>query len=479
MLGSVTAKVPGQVLRAWRGFAGLSAAELARAISVERSMVSMWESGERGRRSAAGLGTVERIAQCFASTAAHFTDQHAKAMVGMWSAAASVEAIPARTVWFHNFPEPPGPVWIWLRSHPGNTDLQVTLEVGPFDQTLVMPDAAGGVIVHAPTSIPNPPLKVTFAEPGWIDCGTGLVAPEVADELGVAMVDTRDIIGRHPPRLPPLDNRSAGELHSALSLIREISKKFQVSWALVAPHIGEPLRPDHPAYALDGESVELAARAGDPVLDTKGAIVSQLMMPPSQTRDVREGRGLSRAAAAERATALDASHPLNDRNLEALECVGRIPAAACALARLDMVYRTDGRLGIDRTFSSRAHTGAVGQFTLEFPEYWQGHVWLQTHGPTPGETCTVELVWGPWRRRQRVRSGGVLTTRKAAPGSSPLNVRLPKHWHLTAGTGAVPTALDINVGWRPTNPAAAWSLVRDTVKSIWDSAPDAVRGSDS
>lgn len=457
----MTATLSGQVLRAWREYAGFTGAQLARAVQKERSTVTMWESGERGRKSAASLGTVEDLAALYLDRAEHFTQANATAMVGMWSAAASVNALPPRTLWFHNFPQPPGPVWVWLRGRPESTDRRAELKVGPFDQTLPVPDTEGGVMVHSPTSIPNPPLTVTFAEPGWVDCGTGVVPQQVADALGIDMIDTRDIVGRHPPRYRLLDKDSARQLNPALWAVRQITERFQVSWSLIAPHIGDSIRPDHPAHAIDGDSVALLARPGQPMTDPTGAVISQMMMSPEQAQAVREGRGLTRAAAAERATTHDPHHPVTPKNLENLEHGGRLPEAECTLARLDMVYNTDGRLGIDRTFNSRNHPAAQpGRFALKFPTYWVGHVWVQAHGPDLGGTCVMELVWGPWKRRQRISSGMVLTTRKAGPGTEPpLIVSLPPGWHLTAGTGLVPAARDINVGWRPTNWQAAWALV--------------------
>ncbi|MGW5611733.1 hypothetical protein ACWEWI_37910 [Streptomyces sp. NPDC003753] len=132
-----------------------------------------------------------------------------------------------------------------------------------------------------------------------------------------------------------------------------------------------------------------------------------------------------------------------------------------------MVYGTDGRLGIERVFDSGVHPARAGEkHLLHFPDFWSGHVWLQPRGPQANAVGVIELVWGPWQRRQRVRSGNVITTRKASTGTSPLHVRLPPGWHLTAGTGAVPTALDVNQGWRPVNAIAALSLLRDNISAI-------------
>lgn len=440
---------------------------------AQRSTVSMWESGKRGRKAGASLATVERIAARLTDEAEHFTVDHATAMAGMWQSACCLEALAPRTVWFHNFAEPPGPVWAWLRtSGSGCADHRAVLAVGPFDMDVLVPDGPGGVIVHAPTSVPNPSLKVTFAEPGWVDCGSGVVPGPVAMGLGVVLIDARSALGRQSSRPRLLDAQAERELRPALSVIREVAARFEVSWSLVAPHIGDTFRPSRTVHALQADSVEPPSHLEEVTTDNSGALVSRLTMPPRHVRTVREGRGMSRAAAAERATEFDQIHPLKDRDIEGLELAGRIPPARCALARLDMVYGTGGHLGIDRTFDSRAGLAAgTGRYRLAFPAYWQGPIWLQVNGPATSDVCTVDMAWGPWGRRQHTRSGTVLTTRKATIGATPLLVRLPKGWHLTAGTGVVPTALDVNADWRPINLWAALAVVRDSVEAIAKALP--------
>jgi len=105
--------------------------------------------------------------------------------------------------------------------------------------------------------------------------------------------------------------------------------------------------------------------------------------------------------------------------------------------------------------------GRKRQAKITFPEFWTGPIWLQTHGPNPGATGRVDLDWYPWRRRQTLRSGAVLTTRRATTNAPPLRVTVPPRWFLTAGTGAPPTALDVNRGWHPSSVTAAVKLLND------------------
>lgn len=459
---------PGRVLRVWREYAEVTAADLARALPVSPGAVTNWETDYRGRKSAASLDTVIKIAAALEHLSVHFSKADGAAIIGMWQAAASVEVLPARAAWFHNFPAPLGPVWVWLRANPQSADRQVVLEFGPFDQEFSIPEDGGGMLVHSPTSLTNPPLKVVFHTPGWADFGAGTVPEAVAEALRLTLVAARDVIGRHAPHAQPFDEDEQRMFGSAISGMRALTTRLGGQWSMLAPHFGV-LRPARRhVYALDETDLEANARPSDAVTDATGALVSQLMMTPEQVKAVRSARGLSRAAAAGRVNGFDRTHPLTERALESLETDGRIPTGNFALSRLDMAYGTDGRLGIDRSFDSRAVAswGGKSEHTVRFPEFWCGHVWFQPRGSGPGEVGEIELVWGPWRRRQRIRSGTVITTRKATPEGTTLNVSLPRGWHLTAGMGAVPWALDINEGWRPVSLRAALTLVHESVTAI-------------
>ncbi|SEB45774.1 Helix-turn-helix domain-containing protein [Amycolatopsis tolypomycina] len=472
---------PGQVLQAWRAYRDVSGAEVARRIGVQPPALSQWETGKRTPEHPYAVTAIGKALQLPAD--------EATAMEGMWRTAASVTALPPQGAWFHNFPIPSGPVWAWMRSHPGSGDHQVVLEFGPFNESFTIPADSGGLIVHSPTSLPNPPLKVIFDGEGWTDFGRGVIPEQVATKLGITMIAARDVIGGNSPMFRPLKDDESAESRTMLANIRHAASWFNLAWSRVSAHFGV-LRPTVPtARALEAETIATTRRPGTSVTDTAGQLVSQLMMTPEQIRAIRQARGFTRAEAAQEATNRNPRSPVTPKMLETLETTGRIPAAAHALARLDMIYQTDGRLGIDRVedFDTATRT-PTGAFSPDFPWYWQGHVWLQVHGPRPDDTCVMELIWGPWRRRVRVRSLDVVTTRKAVLGPDParpapppphrpgrrkplelnprLVVTLPRGWRLGAGMGAVPTALDINVGWRPVNLRAAAELVRESVRAI-------------
>ncbi|MFF4138850.1 helix-turn-helix transcriptional regulator [Streptomyces mirabilis] len=455
---------PGRVLRVWREYTGLSAAELARGMHMQRTAISNWERNLRGRK-AASLDNVKRMAAVLQERQLLRTE-HAAALEGMWRTVSTTEVLPGRPAWFHNFPEPPGPVWVWLRSKTEEKQCAV-LQIGPFDREFAVPPGHGGLVICSPTSVPNPPLKVMFQSHGWADFGAGEIPLEVTAKLGITVVDAVSVIGQHAPRTPPLEAADADELKPGMTAMRRLAREFKLRWSLLEPHFGD-LRPSHRSpQALDGESVVTLSRATPAGTDDRGALTSQLLMTGEQIRAVRDARGLSRSAAAREATHYDPAHPIPEKALEKLETTGRVPPTPHFLARLDTVYQTDGRLGIERTFDSVAHPRSADKpYILSFPNYWQGHIWLQPRGGAPNETCDLELRWGPWQRRVRLSSQSVVTTRKATTDAPPLVAYLPPGWHLTAGIGAVPTALDINVGWRPVSFAAARQLIRDNINSI-------------
>jgi hypothetical protein len=160
---------------------------------------------------------------------------------------------------------------------------------------------------------------------------------------------------------------------------------------------------------------------------------------------------------------MDRGHAVTASALRAYEETGVVPAVECFFSRLDAVYGADGRLGLDVVHDSRSRYPRDG---IRFPAYWQGPVWLQVRGDGEDASGLVDLVWGPWRRRQYVLAGTVLTTRRAAHDMPPLTCELPAGWHARAGVGAIPAGLDINHGWYPKDIGAAWGLITSHVKQV-------------
>jgi hypothetical protein len=176
---------------------------------------------------------------------------------------------------------------------------------------------------------------------------------------------------------------------------------------------------------------------------------------------------MSREQVVNAVSALDPLNPVTTHMIEVMEATGHFPQVSNVIAALDHVYKCDGRLGLDRVFDSVAvRPGTGNQYSVRFPTYYIGPVWVQASGRDANDTGLVDLAWGPWRRRQRVRSAMLLTTRKARPDSTPLMVAVPRGWRVVAGTGAAPAAADINHGWHPTSIRAGIAVLREGIEAV-------------
>lgn len=458
------AELRGAVLRAWREHAGMSRAGLADAIPASAASVSMWESGARGTRNSPTADYVRVL---------RLDAYESMALSDTCFAAGSVTTVIPRTRWAHNFQAPPTPVWAWLRpaaaAEDSVTNLTVTNWWGePLQGSVTVSCGPGGVLLQYPSSVTNPPLEVTLSVPGWADFGRGTIPPDVAASLGATIIDARRIIAFSAPIDPPMDAHERREARSsgAFKRARRLVARLDVSWRVFAPHLGV-LKPQHDPYSLDGSSIQPTTWLGEVTARDDGTIERQVLMSGTQLRAAREGRGASREDVARQVSELLPEHPLSTHALEMLEKTGKLPDVDGVIAALDHVYQCDGRLGVDRVFDSRsAHPLPGKPLTVIFPAFYTGPVWVQATGRDGNDAGTVDLTWGPWRRRQRVRSGMLLTTRKSLPDAVPLAVTVPRGWRISAGIGAAATAADISHGWHPVSIRAALALLRDGVDAI-------------
>ncbi len=450
------ASLRGAVLRAWRENAGVGVRELARRLGVYPSAVSMWENGKRAIKSAASVSTVIEIGAKLG-----LAPDHAKAMKDMWLAAASVTAVEPRAYWAHNYQWPSGPGWVWLRCPKPTAVLAVKgWWSDPIQGDLEMEVGVGGVFVQFLKTIPNPPLEVVFVEQvGWADFGKGTVAEAVAEELGALVIDARTLAKPVTQFEPSLGKHVFAELVKPIREFRNVVEQAGLAWDLIRPHFGIAAfdRPPHPA--VDAEASRTPGTTSMKV-DDAGWIVSQALVEPQRFRKLREARGLSREAAASQVTEMDQKCPLTASALRAYEETGVVPATERVFSRLDAVYDAGGWFGIDVIHGQYAREGIM------FPRYWQGPVWLQVRGPKADAVGLVELVWGPWSRRQYVHSGTVLTTRKATHDLSALIYEVPPGWQARAGVGVMPTGLDVNHGWYPKSVGAAAGLLVSHIAKV-------------
>ena len=457
-------ELSGHILRAWREYAGRTGSDVARSLFVVPGAVSQWESGDRGKRSGGFVATVRRYA-----AALRLERYQSDALVSFWQAAGSPLVAPSRVEWNHNYEAPAGPVWAWVRSRSDTARLAGAMRWDPFQFRFDEPAAVNGLLVQMPTSAPNPPLSMILSDPGWVDFGHGLVPEQVATRLGMRYVRAGTFVGPTAPWVEhsALDHTDHRDLLPFIRDATTLAKRLGLSWVLAHRGVG---------HSLDGAEVEATMWPGTTQLDEHGALVSQLLVLPAGAKEIREARGLSRRQAAEEATAYEPINPITAKVIEALEERGRIPSSPRALTRLDTVYHMDGRFGLDRVYDSRSERSSAGsRFEIQFPEYWRGPVWVQPRSVDSLASCTVELTWGPWRRRQRLGSGRVLTTRKATADAPPLQVRVPHAWNVVAGIGAIPTAFDVNDGWYPYDIPGAIRLISDGLRLVRQGMPADLR----
>jgi hypothetical protein len=412
----------------------------------------MWEHGFRGRRAAASLETAEAIVGSLG-----LPGEQSRALADLWQSADSDEALPPRTVWCHNFRGPSGPAWAWLRPEAGQDGMTARLWWGLAAERPAESSASpGGVLIQFPATVPNPALEVALSCRGWADFGGGVVPSRIAADLGIRLVMARDLVLEGA--LPGRPATGGG------SVPRPFAE--QVRTALFVPQARSPQSRRVPS-ASAGPGTRSAVPPPRLSTDSRGILVSQFRMRGGEIQRLREARGLGRDAAAAVVTSLDPRKRITSRMLETIESGGRPSDGNSIIARLDMTYRTDGHLGIERTFISRPQAaGATVEIAASFPDFWYGPVWLRFTGRDPAEAVPVRLAWGHWRWERQVRSGTVVATRRAPVAVTPLRARLPPGWFIAAGTGVVPGALDINRDWRAAGVPAARALLRAFTESV-------------
>lgn len=463
-MNRTAAELRGEVLRAWREYAGVSNADLARDLHASRASISMLESGDRATRSSPRLPQIGAIAEALG-----LPRNQRKALQDMWSAAGSVTVVPPRTRWAHNFAEQL-PAWAWVRPREASADGTAVHVTNWWGEALQgsrrLACGPGGVILCYPTTVTNPPPEVSLGQAGWVDFGRGAIPAAIAARLGAVLLDAREIIGSSMPADPPLSADDRREGRTTLGRARDVALSLGLGWRIFAPHVGM-LRPHHVAHSLDGSSLEPAAWPGQVTTDNQGNVERQALVSAAQLRALREGRGLSREQVASDVSALDPGNRVTAHAIETMEATGRFPDVTGVVSALDHVYGCDGRLGLDRVFDSVAvRPGKGNKYSVRFPAYYVGPVWVQAAGRDANDTGMIDLTWGSWRRRQRVRSAMLLTTRKARRDSVPLVIAIPGGWRAVAGTGAAPTAADINHGWHPVTFKAGIAMLREGVDAI-------------
>lgn len=457
----------GLILRAWREHAGLSLSTLAARTYMGISTLSMWEHGSRGRRMTASLETAQRIA-----SALELPQAETMALLGLWQSGESAHALPPRRYWAHNFDEPNGPAWVWLRPAIGKESTVANLALGvSMRKQVELGGSPAGTLIQFPLTAPNPALEIHFNRPAWADFGEGELPADVAEKLGLKLIEIGDLI--HGPLTPDaLIMEQPRHSYFWLLMIRETAEQVRFRWPLFIALVNFLLPQGAPRSLVGAAPWALPANVA---VDSSGLIETQLLITPRQLQRLREARGMGRRAAAAAATAMLPTVPVTAKMIEVLETSGRLPRSSGVLSRLDMVYRYDGHISIECMFGRHfAPGGRASPIDILFPVFWRGPVWLQFSGPADSAVGVTELAWGLLGCRHLVRAGTVVTTRKASADSPPVRVTLPRGWSVAAGLGVPPGAFDIGHDWRALSLRGAHSIAREVFAACGVPVPAAM-----
>ncbi len=400
---------------------GMGATQVGAAVGVGRSAVSNWESGVRRPDRA----TLARLDHLYSAGGA---------LVDLAAALGTPGALDARTTWWHNFAASGGPAWAWARPAGGAEQIGLQIRWGPLGLHLHKPCDTRGLMVTAPASVDNPPLRVELDSPGWVDFGQG----RPPRQLGLPVV-----VGPLRVRLAAADDHTVA-IFSAL--LRPLLSRDDGTPKLLRGFLGR--RAD-----LVEDALSRAAPQHVTDLPASGPTVAlrRQAWPGGRYRLLREARGLSQSFAAIRATAMMPTAPVSDDQIALLEA-GGCPRVDHLASRLDVIYGADGHTVLEPIAAT--HTNARLS-AVSFPQWWVGPVWITLRATTGDAAEAVTLRWPPWEKHIRVRPGTTVTARKAAGGWPDLEVCLPPGWTLTPGLGHFRGAVDVNQDWHPVDRRSA------------------------
>jgi len=404
----------------WRNdVVNLPAVAVAASLGVARSALSNWESGRRSP-DADALASLDRV---FGAGGA---------LVGIASAIGSPQGLPARTIWWHNFPASGGPVWAWVRPGAPGARCGITAQWGVLGIRLDRRLDQRGLILSLPVSVSNPPLRFELDTPGWVDFGPGRIPRSLGIPSVSAAAHLRPMGLEQDPTFAIFASRLRPLIHSPW--LNQMTDRLGIARLC-----------DESTEATN--SISLAGSGGAPANLSVGSgndmhetCERPVRWAGAAHRRLREARGLSRAEVAARASALMPDAPVSDDQVHLLESGGH-PRVQYLSSRLDVVYRADGQTGLDTV--PVALEG--GRATVSFPWWWVGPVWIGFTGP--GHLAAVSLVWPPWRQQLHLEPGTRVITRKPPGPTLPLAVEVPAGWTVTAGLGYRSDARDVNRGW--------------------------------
>jgi len=413
------------LLRTWRSeVAGLTQAEAKEALYLaSRGSLSGWETGAKP----VPIDRLRDIDRCYGAGGA---------LVDVAMALGTPSALPARRTWTHNFSGSGGPVWMWLRPPPGAGEVVAAARWAAFGYDCAEPCDDRGIFCTVRASMANPALWVELPEPGWVDFGEGVLPPQ----LGLRTVDVVAVArvvgdGHSPAGLvaPPIVDRFLDDPAFAAAVLEFLSGSPDAVRDVFSAREGWGRIDDLTASGHGGAGPSGGARP----------------FSGSQYRQLRAGRGLSQADAAELATELlpderdrrGRLRPVTVEHIRSIES-DRSTRPRYLRSRLDSVYRADGRTCLEAV---EAEPGGP-PFVFAFPRFWVGPVWF-TFSSDDHADAAVRIDAPPSYKRMRVADGVSMTCRRPTPDSAPFVITCPEGWHVTGGMGLLPGAVDINLGW--------------------------------
>jgi len=406
------------LLRKWRTeVAKLTQLDATKAVFTTKSVISMWESAERGLT----FDHLHALDRCYGAGGA---------LADIALAMGTPSGVRSRRSWVHNPQNSSGPVWAWCRPEHGREYITVKVRWGAFTVDCSSACDHHGIFLTSPISMPNPPVWVDMAEPGWVDFGRG----GIPEQLGIPTFDALSGL------------RVAAGGHSSAGLVaRHLAERFATDKAFaqaVLVFFGEP----HDVV-LEVFSTADARRTVRDLTNGMSPVNSHKPFTGQQWRQLRNCRCLSRPAAAKRATALTPDHRVTDDQIDELERGGN-PRTEFLRSRLDRVYRADGYTCIEEVKSRRPKS----PFRFDFPAYWIGPVWF-TFASKHDVPALAQVRWGQSYKQLQVKGGTTVACRKPTEEPIPFEIICPRDWTVKAGMGMHPAAWDVNWGWSNVNDA--------------------------
>ncbi|MEH0931438.1 helix-turn-helix transcriptional regulator [Micromonospora sp. CPCC 205558] len=412
------------LLRWWRTEQSeLSLEELARAVGVESpTTIHNWETGRTDGPRPHQLAALDT---CFGVGGT---------LHGLYAALRTPDALDATPRWWQNFQGESRPCWAWLRVAGGQPGV-ARIDAGPFRLDCEVP-AGEGVFVQAYAFASNPAVIVRLDRPGWVDFGYGVlptnIGTDVIDAVRFAVVGPRG----------PLDHALAQASRAWLPHEFGGSDRWFDNLKQHFGHFGHRVEVARHAVLA---AMKAAVSTG---IDVSSVDASRDGVPQhwgsERYRRLRVARGLSLSDLAQLTSALDPDlSAVTKDHLHRLEH-GSAPRIPDLVERLDMALGADGR-------TCTAEVTAIQEVDrgveITFPSYWVGPVWVQFLRFGKATESRARLIWSPWHKNLKLCDGVVVTTRRSEPTNAPLRIDLAAGWHVRAGVGVHPRAIDVNEGW--------------------------------